>query len=182
MMYSQQSLPPETFIYIHVNKVAEQRPNDSFIANFDKFQPKLETISVKSTDKISTIYKALNIPISNAKFFFNKKILCPNLSFAFYKINNKDTITVVFPNSNHNILSNFQKKEDNKIVIETPRAHQISRKRAIFYSRSSHRLRNDLGQDENQMKQINFETEMNQKFYDQSQKTNIWNSNLIALF
>lgn len=150
MINKQQSLPPESVIHVNISKISASSMNSSFLSKNNKYEkPKSETIVVKNTDRISTMYDSLNLKNYNAKFIFNRQILCPNLSFAFYNIHNKDTIVVILsPITNigsiQNILPDFALKnqENHQIVVAAPLPLPISHKRTLFYSNSSGRFRN----------------------------------------
>lgn len=58
-------------------------------------------ILVNSTDSISSLIKSTGLSFKNINIIHDSKILCPALSFSFYKVKNNDTISIVNAQKNY---------------------------------------------------------------------------------
>lgn len=100
----------------------EIRINDSTLTK--KVEIKSAFLDVKSTDPISSIFDLIESPdrLEKQKLMFKGQVLNPNLSFAFYKVHNNDTIDIV--NKSDDDLKNEKNINSEKLIEKLWNAYE----------------------------------------------------------
>lgn len=96
-------------------------------------------IDVNANDPISSIIDITGLPYKKIKVVHERRILCPALSFSFYRIQNNDTLLIVRETNNYIKSTLFQKSTN---IFYEPSVVYCSPKNKGDENETSHNLTN----------------------------------------
>lgn len=103
MIKTQQSLPLQSYLGIKLTGKHHLFDNKLFMVSDSGLTE--STIIVNNFDQVSSIFEIIGLSNNKYKLIYKDKILCPALSFAFYNIQNNDTISIVESHMTLNVYS-----------------------------------------------------------------------------
>ena len=161
MIGQQHSLTLNSVLTIHI--ISDQQLIDD--------QSDTTTIVVNATDPISSIFDFIELSNSNIRLLYNEKILCPALSFAFYKIKNNDTIFIKESEQRAGLPLRAQESLDNFLITKL-RKSPLNENTSLIHSSSLNIFNNDTKYScsgyisNNKSQQLNDEMNCNSKIRD----------------
>lgn len=130
MIKQQQSLPVGSYLTVKLECSVRFHSIDSEING--------STVLVEHYDRVSSIFDLIGLNNSQVKLFYKGEILCPALSFAFYKIQNNDTISIVDLQISNNLLkSNKNSEKTDPINFIKMLSSNVNNNRSFTLSKSS---------------------------------------------
>ncbi|KAK8891904.1 hypothetical protein M9Y10_029126 [Tritrichomonas musculus] len=144
MIRPQQSLPLQSVITVNMIR-KQMHDNDSFLAP----PSNSSSLVVNLTDPLSSILEMIGVTNSQVKLIYNNQVLCPALSFAFYNINNNDTIVIAEAPESIKMsssklypieISTQDHENGNHLIANNPKKINLNRKLPLCRFSSAHVL------------------------------------------